>query len=185
MAGDRGSQHLDEEELGRATQLAYEAFSVLEGMGASLSPYVPTQEEVMEPILALVQASANRRGSQCPPVYYEPGCGAGRVASRAAESGLYVLCLELDEELAAKAADKARRSPLMDTVVGDLTVFRPRRVDAAYLYLLPVAVARVLEVLRGLHAPVYSLDYPALGDHGALRAARLIIGGRSLYVYES
>jgi SAM-dependent methyltransferase len=184
-----GRDRIDEEELGRTVQLLYDAFSLVESVGGSLSPYVPTQEYIVGLVLDLVEAAAAgrraARGERGPPVYYEPGCGAGRVAARAAERGLYSVCLELDEYLAREAAERARRSPLLDVVLGDLSVFRPRRVDAVYAYLLPRAVLRVLEALRGLGAPVVSLDYPAEGDRGVLVASRLELLGRSLFAYES
>ncbi len=177
---------LDEEELGNTVQLLYDAFALVESVGGSLSPYVPTQDYVASVLTQLAAAFAERRprGGR-PALYYEPGCGAGKVASGAAARGLYSICLELDEYLAREAQERARRSPLLDVVVGDLSVFRPRRVDVVYAYLLPRAVRRVLEALEGLHAPVVSLDYPAEGDRGVLSAARLDVLGRSVFVYES
>ncbi|KSW11486.1 hypothetical protein CF15_01150 [Pyrodictium occultum] len=178
---------LDERELGKTIEILYNAFQSLEAVGGSLSPYVPTQEYMVEPLLRILHAMAvgrlRARGLERQPIYYEPGCGAGGVASKAAEMGFYTVCLELDEYLAADAARRLR-GLLADTVVGDLSVFRPRRVDAVYAYLLPRAVQRLLDTLRGLHAPLLSLDYPAEGDRGSLHAARLEVRSRSVYVYE-
>jgi SAM-dependent methyltransferase len=182
-----GRDRLDEEELGRTVQLLYDAFSLIDSVGGSLSPYVPTQDYIVENIVRLVDVFASRmaRGrSGGPPVYYEPGCGTGRVASRAARRGMYSLCLELDAYLAREAAEKARYEPLMDVVVGDLSVFRPVRVDVVYAYLLPRAVRKVLEALQGSRSVVVSLDYPAEGDRGVLSLSRLEIFSRSLYVYK-
>jgi len=179
-------RRLDEEELGRTVQVLYDAFSLIEGVGGSLSPYVPTQEYIVDAVLDIVEAVARRvsRGSRLP-VYYEPGCGAGRVASRAAARGMYSICLELDYYLAREAAEKAHGSPLLDVVVGDLALFRPRVADAVYAYLLPRAVSRVLEALQGSGAGVVSLDYPAEGDRGVLSLARLEVAGRGLYTYRA
>ncbi|ALL00242.1 hypothetical protein Pyrde_0192 [Pyrodictium delaneyi] len=179
---------IDERELGKTVQLLYEAFQSIEAVGGSLSPYVPTQDYIVEPILQLLDAMAHgrrsARGEGQQPVYYEPGCGAGRVAERAAKRGFYTLCLELDEYLAKAAAEKLANSPNADVVIGDLSVFRPRRVDAVYAYLLPRAVQRVLDVLAGQGAPLLSLDYPAEDDSGVLAAARLEIEARSIYAYK-
>ena len=184
----RDERRLDEEELGVTAQLLYEAFHLIEGVGGSLSPYVPTQEYVASILVdiaaAMAEARWRSRGARGVPVYYEPGCGSGRVAAVAAEKGLYTLCLELDEYLAREA--RGRVHPLLgDVVVGDLTVFRPRRVEAVYAYLLPRAVRRTLEALAGTGAAVLSLDYPAEGSRGAWEAARLIVEERSVYAYEA
>ena len=183
--GEQGRGRLDPGELGRAAQLLYDAFSLIEGVGGSLSPYVPTQEFVADAVAWLAAGFAwARRGPQGQPVYYEPGCGAGRVAERASGRGMYALCLELDEYLAREAAARARRSVSMDVVVGDLSVFRPRRVSVAYAYLLPRAVSRVLGALQGLGAAVLSLDYPSEdGFEEAERVSIMDVRGRNLYVY--
>ncbi len=176
---------LDAGELGRAAQRLYDAFSLIEGVGGSLSPYVPTQEFVADAVAWLASGFAwARRGARGQPVYYEPGCGAGRVAARAAGRGMYAVCLELDEYLAREAQERARGSASMDVVVGDLSVFRPRRVSVVYAYLLPRAVSRVLEALRGLGAAVLSLDYPSEdGFEEAERVSVIDVRGRSVYVY--
>lgn len=179
---------IDEREFGKTVQILYEAFQSTEAVGGSLSPFVPTQDYIIEPILQLLEAMArgrlNETGKRRQPVYYEPGCGSGTVAEKAAERGFYAICLELDEYLARSAARRLARSPHADAVVGDLSVFRLRAVDAVYTYLLPRAVQRVLETLRGTKAPLLSLDYPAEDDGGALSAARLEIEARSVYAYK-
>lgn len=190
MRRGRDEPVLDEEELGRTAQLLYEAFASIEAVGGSLSPYVPTHGSAAEQLPQLLEALAHARAAARehggPPVYYEPGCGAARFAERMRGRGVYILCLELDEYLAAEARDRLRREPLADVVVGDLTVFRPRRVDVAYAYLLPRAVSRVLEALEGTGAPLLSLDYPAEGPvDRLLEAARLLVAGRSVYAYEA
>ena len=186
-----GGPELDGLELGRTVQLLYDAFSLIEGVGGSLSPYVPTLGSVAEPLAALAaawaEARAAARGAGGTPVYYEPGCGAARFASLVAREGTaYTLCLELDEALAREAHERLKHaSPLADTIVGDLASFRPRRSDTVYAYLLPRAVQRLLEALDGSHAPVISLDYPAEEDRGHLSTAILEVLGRRIYVYQA
>ncbi len=177
---------IDEEELGRTVQLLYDAFALVESVGGSLSPYVPTQDYVAGLIAELLEALAVRssRGERMA-VYYEPGCGTGKMAIRAAKRGMYSICLELDQYLAKEAALRARASPLLDVVIGDLSVFRPRLAHVVYAYLLPRAVRRVLDALMGSHAVVVSLDYPAEGDRGVLSLAKLDVAGRSLFVYRA
>jgi SAM-dependent methyltransferase len=176
---------LDDLELGRTIQLLYDAFNSVLAASGSLSPYVPTLESYIPLMVDYAEAFA-RRGARGQLVYYEPGCGAGRVAGEAARRGMYVLCLELDEDLAREAARSLRWAPNVDVVVGDLTSFRPRRADTVYAYLLPRAVAHVLRELEGLNAPVVSLDYPAeLEDEQVRRLATLEAGYRRVYIYRA
>jgi len=181
---------IDEEELGKTVQLLYDAFSLVESVGGSLSPYVPTQDYIVDVLLDHVEALAARSritrwSRETPPVYYEPGCGTGRVAVRAASRGLYSVCVELDPYLAREAAVKARLSPLLDVAIGDLSIFRLRAVDVVYAYLLPRAVAKVLAALQGANVPVVSLDYPAEGDRGVLSLTKLDVMERSVFIYRS
>ncbi len=187
--GDDG--RLDPLELGKTVQLLYDAFSLVEAVGGSLSPYVPTMGSAAGPLAGLAaawaEARARARGARGTPVYYEPGCGTAAFASLVASSSpsVYIVCLELDEQLAVMARERLRAAPLADTVVGDLSVFRPRRSDAAYAYLLPRAVDRLLQALEGTGTPIISLDYPAESDRGALHAAKMEVQGRTVYIYQA
>jgi SAM-dependent methyltransferase len=175
---------LDDLELGRTIQLLYEAFNSVLAASGNLSPYVPTLESYIPLVVDYAEAFARKSSGQ--QVYYEPGCGAGHVAGEAARRGMHVICLELDEDLAREASRRLRGNPNVDVVIGDLTSFRPRRVDTVYAYLLPRAVAYVLQQLEGLGAPIVSLDYPAeLDDEPVRRLAVLEAGYRRIYVYKA
>ena len=183
--GGRSVEGIDAEELGRTIELLYDAFHTVESVGGSLSPFVPTQEYVEEPIAVLLEAFLERmrlvRGN---PVFYEPGCGTARITSRVASKGYYAVCLELDEDLAGMAS-RATRGLLVDVVRGDLATFALRRADVAYAYLLPRAVRLVLEALSNRGTVLLSLDYPAEDDKGQVMAAELRIMHRGVYVYRS
>ncbi|ABM81220.1 radical SAM protein [Hyperthermus butylicus] len=177
---------LDELELGRTIQLLYDAFASIMDAAGSLSPYVPTSSDIVDTILDLVEAMAAARAGNRQPIYYEPGCGTATVAAKAAERGMHTICLELDETLAVEAHRRLRDNPLAHTVVSDLAVFRPRRADTAYAYLLPRAVAKLLEALKGLGASIISLDYPAENDPDkVLELATIQIDNRRLHIYKA
>lgn len=182
---DLGDERFDAEELGRIIQLLYDAFYTVESVGGSLSPFVPTQEYIEEPLSQLLETFLERsRVSNHHVVFYEPGCGTARITRRVAGKGCYAICLELDADL-AKMAHKSIKNLLVDVVQGDLASFRPRRASVAYAYLLPRAVAKLLEALSGLGSIVLSLDYPAEGDKGHLATAELRIMHRGIYVYRA
>ncbi|BEP17381.1 hypothetical protein PYJP_07330 [Pyrofollis japonicus] len=185
MGDNREPRELDAEELGRTIELLYDAFHTVESVGGSLSPFVPTQDYVEEPITVLLEAFLERAALSRPnPVFYEPGCGTAKITGRVAARGYYAVCLELDAEL-AKLAAKNTRSLLVDVVQGDLATFSPRRADVAYAYLLPRAVRMALEALEGRGTIMLSLDYPAEGDKGQLAVTELRIMHRGIYVYRA
>lgn len=148
-----------------------------------LSPYAPTDDSVGPSIVFILTAILDRfskkHGKQ--PIYYEPGCGDGRVSAEVARSSsAYVVCLELDEEL-LRAGMKRHRHWLVDYIIGDLATFRPRRVDTVYAYLLPSAVRIILDIVE---PPVLlSLDYPAIRNDPRECAEVKITEYRTVYVY--
>jgi len=183
---DKSVRGLDLEELGKTIQLLYDAFYTVDSIGGSLSPFVPTQEYIVDYVVLLVETFLEtvERLRKSPAVFYEPGCGTATITSRVASLGRYAICLELDPDLARMARDNTR-SLLVDVVQGDLSVFRPRRASVAYAYLLPRAVLRLLEALEGLGTIVLSLDYPAEGDKGQLALTELRVMHRGIYVYKT
>jgi SAM-dependent methyltransferase len=185
LGRDSGVEELDAEELGRTIELLYNAFQGVESVGGSLSPFVPTQEYVEEPIVVLLEAFLERmRRIRGNPVFYEPGCGNAKVTGHVASRGYYAVCLELDEDL-TRTASEATRGLLVDVVRGDLATFTLRRADVAYAYLLPRAVRLVLEALSGRGTVLLSLDYPAEGDKGQVMVTELRIMHRGVYVYKA
>ena len=149
----------------------------------TLSPYAPTDDSVGLSIVyiltAILARFSKKHGKQ--PIYYEPGCGDARVSAKVAQnSGAYVVCLELDEEL-LKTGMRKHRHWLVDYIIGDLATFRLRKVDVTYAYLLPNAVKIVLDIVEP--AVLLSLDYPATRNDPRECAEVKIAEYRTAYVY--
>ncbi len=95
-------------------------------------PWVPTRDELLDYIMKLARVGEGD-------VFYDLGCGDGRVAIRAAKEGAKAVCIEINPTLIEKAKENAKNENVYDRVVfinedffkvpiGDATV--------VYMYLL-------------------------------------------------
>ncbi len=127
-------------------------------------PFVPTRKELIPRILDELQLGRDD-------IFYDLGCGDGRVAIYAAKHyGVKkAVCVEIDENLAREALVESIRQGIGDRVSVINADFREIKVHdatAIYLYLLPV----INEVLREKFeseiengARIAALDFPIPG----------------------
>ncbi len=154
----------------------------LGGEGAA-APFVPTGEDVIPRVLEALDLGPGD-------VFYDLGCGDGRVAVEAAKNYPIrrAVCVEIRPELAAEAVLRAKREGVEDRVlVLNTSFFNVGLWDATavYMYLL----TSVNELLRPklerelrTGARVVTLDFEIPG----WRPARVIGGGgwqRTIYLY--
>ncbi len=102
--------------------------------GSQLVPFVPTGPEIIPIILEVLDL---RRGE----VFYDLGCGDGRVAVAAAKNYPIkrAVCVEINKHLAAEAVERAKREGVADKVLVLNTDMRRVGLwdaDAIYMYLL-------------------------------------------------
>jgi len=164
-----------DDQLDRAVALA---------LGANQdAPFVPTRDSLIPLILEALDLQPGE-------VFYDLGCGDGRVAVAAAKHAPVrrSVCVEIRPELAAGARERARREGVEDRVVvlnKDIFDVDLHDADAIYMYLLTTINAALRPKLeRELHpgARVLTLDFEIPG----WTPTRVIGGGgwqRTLYLY--
>ncbi len=95
-------------------------------------PWVPTRRQLISHIMRLASLSEND-------VFYDLGCGDGRVAIEAAKHGARAVCVEIRKDLLEKAKENAKKSNVYDriTFIND-SFFNIDLQDATvvYMYLL-------------------------------------------------
>jgi len=148
-----------------------------------LAPWVPTRSELLPYIMLLVKP---KEGD----VFYDLGCGDGRVAVEASLRGARAVCIEINKELIEKAKERARKLGVFDRVefIND-DFFNVSLSDATivYMYLL-TSVNRMLKPklereLR-LGTKVITLDFEVPGWR-PIHILRVSLGYRdaTLYLY--
>lgn len=95
-------------------------------------PWVPTRRQLISHIMRLARITRND-------VFYDLGCGDGRVAIEAARLGARAVCVEIRKDLIDKAKENARQANVYDriTFIND-SFFQVDLHDATvvYMYLL-------------------------------------------------
>ena len=102
--------------------------------GSQIVPFVPTREEIIPVILEALGLGPGE-------VFYDLGCGDGRVAVYAAKHYPIrrAVCVEVNPSLAAEAVERAKREGVADRVLVLNTDMRNVGLwdaDAVYMYLL-------------------------------------------------
>ncbi len=104
-------------------------------------PWVPTRDKVIDRIFKLVELTDKD-------TFYDLGCGDGRVAIEAAKRyGAKSVCIEIRQDLVAKAIEKVRREGLEDKVKvihGNFFEVPLTNATVVYMYLL-TSVNRLLK----------------------------------------
>ncbi len=103
-------------------------------------PWVPTRRELLRHIMRVAKVGPND-------VFYDLGCGDGRVVIEAAKRGARGVCVEIREELIKTAMENARREGVADRIRfihGSFTDVDLRDATIVYMYLL----TRVNKMLR-------------------------------------
>ncbi len=78
--------------------------------GAKSVPWVPTRDDLIPYVMMLAKVGEGD-------VFYELGCGDGKVAVEAAKRGARAVCIEISGSLIKKAEERARREGVLDRVV--------------------------------------------------------------------
>jgi len=156
---------------------------VYSSYGRILAPWVPTRMELLPYIMMLAKP---RDGD----VFYDLGCGDGRVAIEASLRGARAVCIELNKELIEKAKERARKLGVYDriTFIND-DFFNVSLSDATILYMyLLTSVNRMLKPklkreLR-LGTRIITLDFEIPGWR-PIHILRVSLGYRdsTLYLY--
>ncbi len=148
-----------------------------------LAPWVPTRSEILPYIMLLAKPTSND-------VFYDLGCGDGRVAIEASLRGAKVVCVELSKELIERAKEKARKMGVYDRIefIND-NFFNVdlSKATIVYMYLL-TSVNRMLrpklerELRMGTR--VITLDFEVPGWR-PVHIMRISLGYRdaTLYLY--
>jgi SAM-dependent methyltransferase len=153
----------------------------LSGGGGIVAPWVPTRDELIPYIMYVTRP---RNGD----IFYDLGCGDGRVAIEAALRGAKTVCVEINKELISKAQERAKRMKVYDKIefIND-SFFNINLNDATivYMYLL-TSVNRMLkpklkrEVKMG--CKIATLDFEIPGWR-PIHIMRVSLGYRDATIY--
>jgi len=147
------------------------------------APYVPTRQSIIPLVLEALELGPGD-------VFYDLGCGDGRVAVEAALRYPIrrAVCVEIRRDLAAAAVERAREAGVEDRVLvlnTDIFDVGLWDADAVYMYLLTTLNAALRPKLEKELRPgarVATLDFEIPG----WRPARVIGGGgwqKTIYLY--
>ncbi len=103
-------------------------------------PWVPTRKQLIGHIMRVGRVGPGD-------VFYDLGCGDGRVVIEAAKRGAYGVCVEIREDLIREAMKRAKEEGVYDRIEfinDDFHRVDVRRATVVYMYLL----TRVNEALR-------------------------------------
>lgn len=78
--------------------------------GSSLAPWVPTRDELLPYIMNLAKIKSGD-------IFYDLGCGDGRIVVEAALRGAKGVCVEVNKELISRAEEKAKKLGVFDKIV--------------------------------------------------------------------
>ena len=148
-----------------------------------LAPWVPTRTELLPYVMMLAKPGPND-------VFYDLGCGDGRVAIEASLRGAKAVCIELNKDLIEKAKERARKLGVYDKIVfinDDFFNVSLNDATIVYMYLL-TSVNRMLrpKLERELRmgTKVITLDFEIPGWR-PIHILRVSLGYRdsTLYLY--
>ncbi len=146
-------------------------------------PWVPTRKELLPHIMRLARI---RDGA----VFYDLGCGDGRVVIEAALHGAQGVCVEIKRELIEEAKRRARKAGVYERIVfvnDDFFNIDISDADIVYMYLLTKAnrlLRPKLEAQLKIGARVITLDFEIPGWK-PIHVEKHYVNGfnRSLYLY--
>ncbi len=127
-----------------------------------LAPWVPTREELVPYVMLLTKPKDGD-------IFYDLGCGDGRVVVEAALRGAKGVCIEINKELIEKAKARARKYGVIDNIEfinDDFLRVDLSNATIVYMYLL-TSINRMLKpkLQRELKigTKVLSLDFEVPG----------------------
>lgn len=152
-------------------------------LGAHNVPWVPTRKQLIEHIMRLARVEPGL-------VFYDLGCGDGRVVIEAAKRGARGVCVELRSDLLEQAISAARDAGVEDRIKFVNKSFFDidlSDADIVYMYLLTRVNAQLrpkLEKELRLGARVVTLDFEVPGWR-PVQVERHIVAGmsRTLFLY--
>lgn len=151
------------------------------GRSGVLAPWVPTRDELI-PYVMMVAKPKNGD------VFYDLGCGDGRVAIEASLRGAKAVCVEISKELIERARERAMKLGLRDRIEfinEDFFNVDLRNATVVYMYLL-TSVNRMLrpklERELRLGARVVTLDFEIPGWR-PVHIVKVSLGYRDATIY--
>ncbi|RUM47999.1 MAG: SAM-dependent methyltransferase [Hyperthermus sp.] len=145
-------------------------------------PWVPTREEVLSVILSLLNLKPGD-------VFYDIGCGDGRVAVGVARNftGVRVKCIEAKEELVYKAkANAASAGVRIDVINADFFNYWLGDANVIYMYLLTSVNHKLKPKFEEELRPgtlILSLDFPIPGWNPLAQVELPRSWQRTIYIY--
>ncbi|WP_228546744.1 class I SAM-dependent methyltransferase [Hyperthermus butylicus] len=190
--GSRGSQVIRGFPVALSMHSMGERVEVFRGLFAAIPlsvlgsydvPWVPTRRQLIDYVMRIARVGEGD-------IFYDLGCGDGRVAIEAARRGAKAVCVELRKDLIEAAMENARKAGVYDRVkfvnddffkvpIGDATV--------VYMYLLTrvnAALKPKLEKELKVGTRIVTLDF-AIPGWKPVHVERYYIAGlvRTLYLY--
>jgi ubiquinone/menaquinone biosynthesis C-methylase UbiE len=152
-------------------------------LGAHDVPWVPTRRQLIDHVMRIAKVGPGM-------VFYDLGCGDGRVAIEAARRGARAVCVELRRDLIEQAMEAAREAGVYDRIEfinGNFFNVDLGRADIVYMYLLTRVNAQLrpkLEKELRLGARVVSLDFEIPGWK-PVHVERHVVAGmtRTIFLY--
>ncbi len=152
-------------------------------LGVHNVPWVPTRRQLLAHIIRLARVEPGT-------VFYDLGCGDGRVVIEAAKHGARGVCVELRSDLIAEAVERAKSEGVYDRIKFLNTSFFDvdlGEADVVYMYLLTRVNAQLrpkLERELRVGARVVTLDFEIPGWRPVQVEKHLVAGmSRTLYLY--
>ncbi|BEP18184.1 protein-lysine N-methyltransferase [Pyrofollis japonicus] len=148
-------------------------------------PWVPTRMKLIDHIMRVARVGEGD-------VFFDLGCGDGRVAVEAARRGARAVCVEIRKDLIEKAKENARRAGVKDLIefIND-SFFNVdlSKATVVYMYLLTrinAALRPKLELELRPGTRVITLDFEIPGWR-PVHIEKHYIGGllRTIYLYVS
>jgi SAM-dependent methyltransferase len=147
------------------------------------APWVPTREELLPYIMMVAKPGKDD-------VFYDLGCGDGRVVIEAALRGARGVCVEINPDLIRKAKEAAEKLNVVDRITfvsDDFFNVSLRDATVVYMYLLTSvnrALKPKLEKELRLGSRVVTLDFEIPGWR-PVHVTRVSLGYReaTLYLY--
>ncbi|HIQ24218.1 MAG TPA: methyltransferase domain-containing protein [Pyrodictium delaneyi] len=155
----------------------------LSAIGAYDVPWVPTRRQLIGYVLHIARVGHGD-------IFYDLGCGDGRVAIEAAKRGARAVCVELRRDLIESAMENARKAGVYDKIefINDnffnITL---NKATVVYMYLLTrvnAALRPKLEAELKIGARIVTLDF-AIPGWKPIHVEKYYIGGltRTIYLY--
>lgn len=125
-------------------------------------PWVPTPREIIEFIMEMISIGYGD-------VFYDLGCGDGRIVIEVAKRGARAVCIEIDSKLIRIAEEQAKRLNLDKNIIflnSDIINVKLMDASIVYMYLTSSFIDKIKNKLLTELRPgtlVISLDYNITG----------------------